>query len=283
VLDLGCGVGRDCFALSYLVGEKGYVIGVDMTREQIAIAGSFVNYHTEKFGYSQPNVEFLYGYIENLHDLGLQDNSFDIVVSNCVINLSPDKESVLRETYRVLKPGGEIYFSDIYAAQRVPLKLLNNFVLYGECLAGALYWNDFLRLAKKQRFLDPRLVEDSLLSINNKEIESLLGFIRFFKATYRLFKLEDLESACEDYGQAVIYNGDIKSSPNGYKLDSHHFFPTGKVVLVCGNTFSMLKNTRFASFFSFIGDNSTHYGIFEGCGVGLPFSGDKSSKGTSCC
>lgn len=106
VLDLGSGTGRDCFILSKLVGERGRVVGVDMTDEQLAKANAQVEYHTNAFGYSKPNVEFKKGYIERLGELGLEESSFDLIVSNCVINLSPDKRAVLEGAYRLLKPGG---------------------------------------------------------------------------------------------------------------------------------------------------------------------------------
>ncbi len=90
-----------------------------------------------------------------------------MIVSNCVVNLSPDKDAVLREVQRLLKPGGEFYFSDVYADRRVPDKVRNDPVLYGECLGGALYWNDFQRLAKRHGFADPRLVDDRPLEITD--------------------------------------------------------------------------------------------------------------------
>ena len=106
ILDLGSGSGRDCYVLAQLVGEQGAVVGVDMTDEQLEIANRHVDWHTEKFGYKKSNVQFLKGYIEKLDELDLADESFDIIVSNCVINLSPDKEAVLEQAYRLLKPGG---------------------------------------------------------------------------------------------------------------------------------------------------------------------------------
>lgn len=284
VLDLGCGSGRDCYVLSQLVGESGYVVGVDMTHEQLAIANKYIDYHTRKFAYSKPNVEFRRGYIERLEELGLQDNSFDVIVSNCVVNLSPDKEAVLKEAYRLLKSGGELYFSDIYADRRISRELASDPVLYGECLSGAFYWNDFHNTAKGVGFLDPRLVEDRRVCIENEELKTRIGEIGFFSATYRLFKLPELEPACEDYGQAVIYKGSVSDHEQRFVVDKHHVIEKGKVFRVCGNTWRMLHNTRFAEHFDFIGNWDTHFGIFESCGVALPFDTETQVvKNTSGC
>jgi len=223
----------------------------------------------DKFGYD--NVTFLKGYIEKLDELNLDPDSFDIIVSNCVINLSPDKAAVMASVQRLLKPGGEFYFSDVYADRRIPQHLVNDPVLYGECLSGALYWKDFERLARHADFLDPRLVEDRPLEIIDPLLAAKIGDIQFFSATYRLFKIATLEDACEDHGQAVIYHGTIDQLPHHFNLDKHHTIETGRVFPVCGNTFRMLKESRFAKHFDFIGDDSRHYGIFAGCGDILPF------------
>jgi SAM-dependent methyltransferase len=285
ILDLGSGSGRDCYVLAQLVGEDGYVVGVDMTDEQLDIANKYVDFHSEEFGYNTSNVEFKKGYLESLEDLGLEESSFDIIVSNCVINLCQDKEAVLKQAYKLLKPGGEIYFSDVYSDRRVPKALINDPVLYGECLSGALYWNDFENLAKKCGFLDPRLVEDRPLGINNERIKEKLGNIQFFSATYRLFKLDELEPHCEDYGQAVIYKGDIEYLTEAFELDKHHYIETGKVFPVCGNTWRMLHDTRFKEHFEFIGNWDKHYGIFEGCGTSLPYDSatNTNESGGGCC
>ncbi len=271
ILDLGSGSGRDCYLLSRLVGERGSVVGVDMTTEQLDVARRHVDYHRRRYGYAEPNVTFHRGEIERLDALDLEDASFDVVISNCVINLSPDKEAVLRQVFRLLKPGGELYFSDVYADRRVPATLRDDPVLYGECLGGALYWNDFQNLAKARGFADPRLVDDRPLAIDNPELAARVGNIAFYSATYRLFKLDGLEPACEDYGQAVIYTGGIPHHPDRFVLDKHHVIETGRVFPVCGNTWRMLRESRFRSHFEFIGDGRTHYGIFAGCGTELPF------------
>lgn len=283
ILDLGCGAGRDCYLLAWLTGESGHVTGVDMTCEQLAIARRHEDYHRRQFGYERSNVTFLEGYIEQLDQLDLADDSIDVVVSNCVINLSPDKQRVLREVFRVLKPGGEFYFSDIYADRRLPEALRRDPVLYGECLAGALYWNDFLQLARRCGFADPRLVEDRPISINNDTVAARLAPARFYSASYRLFKLDRLEPACEDYGQAVIYKGTIPDQPEVFRLDNHHHIERGRVFPVCGNTWRMLNESRYAPHFEFIGDFSTHYGIFPGCGTGLPFANENESTRSGCC
>ncbi len=269
ILDLGSGSGRDVYALAQLVGSTGHIVGIDMTDEQLAIAKQHQNYHADKFGYD--NVTFIKGYLEKLDELDLADNSFDIIVSNCVINLSTDKAAVMASVQRLLKPGGEFYFSDVYADRRIPQHLVNDPVLYGECLSGALYWKDFERLARDAQFLDPRLVEDRPLEITDPTLAAKIGNIQFYSATYRLFKIATLEDACEDYGQAVVYKGSIEQSPHHFVLDKRHRMETGRVFPVCANTYQMLKESRFAPHFEFIGDKSQHFGIFKNGGEAIPF------------
>jgi len=273
VLDLGCGAGRDVYALSSMVGPKGRVVGVDMTEAQLEVARRHQDFHARAFGYEASNVEFHHGYIERLEDLDLEPGSFDIIVSNCVINLATDKGAVLRGAHHLLKEGGEMYFSDVYADRRVPEAMARDEVLYGECLSGALYWNDFLTLAKEAGFNDPRMVTARPLTVENPELEARVAPLKFLSATYRLFKLPALESACEDYGQAVIYKGTIPHAPHALHLDDHHIIEAGKVFPVCGNTWMMLAESRLAPHFDFVGDFSRHYGIFAGCGGNSPFNG----------
>jgi SAM-dependent methyltransferase len=272
VLDLGSGSGRDVYLIAQLVGPEGEVVGVDMTDEQLATANRHVDWHMRQFGYAKPNVQFRKGYIEQLGALDLNPASFDVIVSNCVINLSVDKLAVLRGAYDLLKPGGELYFADVYCDRRLSAEIKADPLLYGECLGGALYWNDFLPMAKEAGFGDPRLVTSRPIAIENEAMRGKLGKAQFFSATYRLFKLDGLEPACEDYGQAVIYKGGVAEQPHGFELDGHHLIETGKVFPVCGNTWRMLADTRFRPYFDFIGDFSTHYGIFPGCGTSIPFA-----------
>lgn len=284
VLDLGCGSGRDVYALAQLVGTIGEVIGVDMTPEQLNIARSYIAWHTDRFGYSTPNVQFLEGFIERLRDLPVEAGSVDVIVSNCVINLSTDKRAVFKGVYELLKPGGEFYFSDVYADRRLPDSVSDDPVVYGECLGGALYWGDFLELAKECGFRDPRLVTSRTIEITDPSVKEKTGQVRFYSATYRLFKINDLEAACEDYGQAVIYKGGIPEASDIFRLDGHHAMERGKAFLICGNTWKILEQSRFASHFEFIGNFSNHYGIFPGCGTNIPFvDEDVSGQSASCC
>jgi arsenite methyltransferase len=288
VLDLGSGSGRDVYLISQLVGEGGEVVGVDMTDEQLATAETHRDWHMRQFGYERPNVHFHKGYLEKLDELDLEPGTFDVVVSNCVINLCVDKLAVLRGAHRLLKPGGEIYFADVYCDRRLPDDVRADPLLYGECLGGALYWNDFLPMAKAAGFLDPRLVTSRPISVDNEAMRQKLGQAQFFSATYRLFKLDGLEPACEDYGQAVVYRGGVAEQGQAFELDGHHVIERGKVFPVCGNTWRMLAETRFHPYFDFVGDFSTHYGIFAGCGTSLPFDTAAPAQGggqakSSCC
>lgn len=283
ILDLGCGAGRDCYVLSNLVGADGHVIGVDMTPEQLDVARRYREYHAEQFGHPSPNVDFIEADIEKLHDAGLGDEKFDIIVSNCVINLATDKRAVLDAAFDLLKPGGEVYFADIYTDRRVPDALKTDPVLYGECLSGALYWNDFLTLAKQAGFADPRLVTDRPISVDDPKLAERVEGIQFFSATYRLFKLPALELACEDYGQTVCYRGTIPYHAEQIEFDKHHVFVTGETTSVCGNTFRMLAESRLAPAFDFAGDMSTHQGLFEGCGTPIPFTPGAPAASAGCC
>jgi arsenite methyltransferase len=272
ILDLGSGAGQDAYVLAQLVGEQGSVTGVDATPAQLEVANRHLDWHRDKFGYAKGNVRFIEGDIEKLDALDLAPGSFDIIVSNCVINLVADKAAVFRAAHNLLKPGGELYFSDVYADRRVPAHLLNDPVLHGECLSGALYWGDFLKEAKAAGFADPRLVKDRPLGIGDPAIAEMLDGISFFSATYRLFKLDGLEPECEDYGQAVIYKGTVAGHERVLPLDKHHMIEAGRVFAVCGNSWKMLAETRLAPHFEFIGDFSRHFGVFQGCGGGLPFA-----------
>ncbi|WP_118985243.1 methyltransferase domain-containing protein [Photorhabdus sp. CRCIA-P01] len=272
VLDLGCGSGRDCFILSHLVGTEGKVIGIDATVEQIEFAQSFVDYHRQIFNYPSTNVHFQQGYIESLEELDLPPESIDVIVSNCVINLSISKASVLAGMARLLKSGGEIYFSDIFLDRRLEQSLKNDSQIVCECIGDAMYFEDFIRLARTAGFHDVRVINSSLKSMNNKEIEAKLGGAKLYSMTLRLFKL-DLEDRCEDYGQVAIYKGNLPDAPDQFVLDREHIFETGRAVPVCRNTAKMMTKSRYHILFDLIGDGEKHYGLFN-CGTPQQFDTD---------
>ncbi|MCL1992377.1 MAG: methyltransferase domain-containing protein [Spirochaetes bacterium] len=280
VLDLGCGTGRDVYIASKLVGEAGCAIGVDMTAEQIDTAIKYQEEQRERFGYKKSNVVFKKGYIEDLKSLDIKDNSIDVVISNCVINLSPAKEQVFKEIYRVLKPGGEFYFSDIFADRRIPEQLASDPVLRGECLSGALYVEDFRRIMARIGWIDFRYTNIRNLEIDNEDVAKKIGFITFSSRTVRAFKLDDLEDVCEDYGQVAYYDGSIAEHPHYFELDDHHKFFTNKPMLVCGNSASMVSNTRYAKAFKVTGNRDVHFGKFDACYTDC---NDDAAGSGSCC
>ncbi|CAH1778283.1 unnamed protein product [Owenia fusiformis] len=247
ILDLGSGSGRDCYILSKLVGKNGHVVGIDMTDEQLEVANKYIDYHREKFGFAKSNVEFVKGYIEKLGEAGLKDNTFDIIVSNCVINLSPDKHAVIAEAYRVLKEGGELYFSDVYADRELSDDIRKHKVLWGECIAGALYWKDFVDISKKVGFSRPRLVEAGIIEVTKPELKEVLGDAKFVSVTYRMFKLPKTEKPASQ----VIYEGNIEDSEKEFKLDYNHIFCAGDVVSVDSDISTILQCSRLADEFTF--------------------------------
>ncbi|CAB1344597.1 unnamed protein product [Coregonus sp. 'balchen'] len=257
LLDLGSGSGRDCYMLSQLVGEKGHVTGIDMTEDQLEVARKYVDHHMQEFGYEKPNVDFVQGYIEALKEAGLEENSIDIIISNCVVNLSPDKRKVLSDAYRVLKDGGELYFSDVYSSSKLSDEIKNHKVLWG----GALWWEDLVRLAQEVGFSPPRLVTANVITVDNKELEAILGDYKFVSATYRLFKIPKISYK----GSLVIYNGNITGFEERLEFDSQYTFKVDEVVEVDREMASILSQSRFAEEFTF-----QPPGVPSGCSVKKP-------------
>jgi len=166
VLDLGSGAGIDCFLAANKVGENGKVIGVDMTPPMIdtarknAIIGDY------------KNVEFRLGEIENLP---VADNSIDVIISNCVINLSPDKSRVFKEAYRVLKPGGRIIVSDIVLFGDLPDSLRNDPDAYAGCISGASKKDEYLNIIKESGFQGKEVIEENPVEIPAQVFDASKG------------------------------------------------------------------------------------------------------------
>jgi ubiquinone/menaquinone biosynthesis C-methylase UbiE len=275
ILDLGCGTGRDVYLCAGLAGERGTVIGLDMTREQLDVAERHADRQRQNFGYARSNVRFVHGYLEDLAAAAIEDESIDVVISNCVLNLSPAKERVFAEILRVLKPGGELHFSDIFADRRLDPALMEDPVLVGECLAGAMYTEDFRRMMARLGVPDIRTTTSRPVTIDDPAIRAKLGAARFRSVTVRAFKLADLEDRCEDYGQSVIYRGTMPHHPSCFSLDDGHTFEAHRPERVCGNTAAMVSGTRLGRHFDLVGDRtSRHFGLFPCGGGGTAPAGD---------
>ncbi len=164
VLDLGSGAGIDVFLAANKVGKKGYVIGVDMTEEMIKRAKKIAKDN----GYT--NVDFRYGEIENLP---IKNNTVDVIISNCVINLSTDKLKTFREAFRVLKPGGRIIISDLVTEGVLPEDIKKSFDAWSECIAGALEKNEYLNIIKKAGFSKVKIVNQNRYS--EKEMDKRIS------------------------------------------------------------------------------------------------------------
>jgi ubiquinone/menaquinone biosynthesis C-methylase UbiE len=149
VLDLGSGAGFDAFLAAQKVGERGRVIGVDMTPEILEKARA----NAQKGNYK--NIEFRLGEIEKLP---VEDNSADVIISNCVINLSPDKESVFEEAFRVLKPGGRLMVSDLVLVKGLPDIIKESAEAYVGCLAGAIMKDEYIGYIKKAGFKKVKII-----------------------------------------------------------------------------------------------------------------------------
>jgi arsenite methyltransferase len=167
------------------------------------------------------------------------------------------KEAVFREIFRVLRPGGELYFSDAFTDRRVPKALAEDPVLVGECLGGALYTEDFRRLLARVGCADARVASQGRIPLNDAQVEAQVGHITFLSRTVRAFKLEFVA------------------------LDDHHLFERGKPLPVCSNTADMLLRTRYGAHFKREGDRSEHFGLFAACGA--PANAASTVATAPCC
>ncbi len=156
VVDMGSGAGNDCFIAARETGPNGKVIGIDMTREMVDKA----RMNAEKLGYK--NVEFRFGEIESTP---LDDNSADVVVSNCVFNLAPDKSSAFRETFRILRPGGHLSISDMVTDGDLPEALLKEAEIYAGCVAGALKEERYLGIVRETGFRDVTVMKKRKINL----------------------------------------------------------------------------------------------------------------------
>jgi arsenite methyltransferase len=165
VIDLGSGAGNDAFVARQITGETGKIIGIDMTPAMIKKAESIVN----KLGYN--NIQFLLGEIESMP---LEDNTGNVVISNCVLNLVPNKQKAFNEIYRVLKPGGHFCISDIVLEGILPEKLKRSAELYAGCVAGAIQLNEYLDVIKNSGFKNAEIKLKKKTPIPNETLKEFL-------------------------------------------------------------------------------------------------------------
>lgn len=257
VLDLCCGTGRDSYLAAQLVGPEGKVIGIDPNAGRLAVANKYFDKEIRQFGYDKPNVEFHVGVPENISHI--PDSSIDIVISNVTFNLSPDKESYVREVFRVLKDDGEWYFTDVFTDRRIPTEIAKKTANRAERLGGAMYVGDFRRLVQRAGFNDPRYLMNWQTPLTKEEREKY-GDVSFATITVRMLKSQWTEDVCESYGETVTYDGSLPDYPDFFLFENNIKFPTGKTCEVCGNVTAVAAHSRYASVFKVEGDRETHIG-----------------------
>ena len=255
VVDLGSGAGIDCFIAAKRVGREGRVMGIDMTEAMLEVATRCKQQVAASLGYDV--VEFRKGYLEQIP---VEDHSADIITSNCVINLSPDKRTVFKEMWRILKDHGRMCVADIVSEQPVPAHLKVNPQLWGECTVGALTEEEFLAYAEQAGFYGLQMLKKTFY----KTIE---GF-QFYSVTVRGYKFEK-KAGCQFIGQRAIYHGPFKAA-----LDEEgHLFPRDEEIEVCTDTAAKLSKPPYAGLFTVTGPAQATVEI----------QGSGSTCGPGCC
>ena len=231
VLDLGSGGGIDCFIAAKMVGEQGQVIGVDMTDEMLRNANASKEIVARNLGFD--NVRFMKGFLE---EIPLADECVDLVTSNCVINLSAQKEKVFQEIFRILKTGGRFVISDTVSDREVPVSMKRNKILWSECISGAITETEVFTITKKIGFYGLEIINRSLY----KEVE---GF-KFYSVTARGYKYMK-STECKYTGQYAIYKGPFSSISD----DDDHTYPVGIPIEICTDTAWKLSNPPYKGMF----------------------------------
>lgn len=232
VVDLGSGAGIDCFIASKKVGSTGNVFGIDMTDKMLEIANDCNKIVLKNLGYS--NVVFKKGFLE---EIPIDDNKVDLITSNCVINLSPDKKSVFSEMWRILRDHGRIVISDIVSEKEVPPHILSNQQLWGECIAGALTEEQFTSYLEQSGFYG--------IQVLNKIFWKTVENYKFYSISVRGFKFKKKEG-CVYIGQKAVYQGPFKATID----EEGHIFPRGQAVEICTDTAEKLSKHPYNPFFT---------------------------------
>lgn len=260
MVDLGSGGGIDCFIAARKVGPEGKIIGVDMTEQMLSVAHRNKARVAENLGYDV--VEFRRGYLERVP---VEDASVDLITSNCVINLSPDKRAVFSEMWRVLRDHGRIVVSDIVSDRPTPPRIKANEHLWGECIAGALTEEEFLSELERAGLYGLEIMKKSFW----KEVE---GY-RFYSVTVRGFKFSK-KAGCVYIGQKAIYRGPFKAVMD----EEGHLFPRNAAVEVCTDTASKLSHAPYSAFFTMTEPDAKAVEM-----EAVEASGQQASCGPGCC
>lgn len=249
VVDLGSGAGIDVFIAAKLVGPRGKVIGVDMTDQMLAVARENQPRVAEALGYDV--VQFRKGFLE---DIPVDTKSVDLVTSNCVVNLSPDKPRVFEEIWRLLKDHGRIVISDIVSERDVPPHLRVNPRLWGECLVGALTQQEFLARLERAGFY-------GLTTLRRTYWKDVEGY-SFFSITVRGFKLEKT-AGCVFDGHRAVYLGPGKA----FLDEEGHLFPRNEPYEVCTDTVAKLTRPPYSDMFAIL-EPGTDVASYSCCAPG---------------
>ena len=253
MVDLESGAGIDCFIGAKKVGAGGRVYGIDMTDSMLKVANECRSTVARALGWDV--VEFRRGFLEAIP---LDDAIADVVTSNCVINLSPDKPRVFREIWRVLKDHGRAVVADIVADREVPPKMRADGKLWGECISGALTEDTFLALLERSGFYGVSILKKTFW----REVEGC----RFFSITVRGYKFEK-KAGCTYVGQYAIYLGPLKAAVD----EEGHLFPRGMPIEVCTDTAAKLSHAPYAGSFAIVDAATTRVQAGSGngcCGPG---------------
>ena len=259
-VDLGSGAGIDCFIAAKYVGPTGRIIGIDMTDQMLEVARESQRKVAASLGYDV--VQFRKGFLE---DIPVETKSADVVTSNCVINLSPDKPKVFAELWRILKDHGRAVIADIVSDREVPPRLKVNEQLWGECIVGALTEEQFLALLEQAGFYG--------LSVMKKTFWKAIEGFSFYSVTVQGFKFEKTQG-CTYIGQSAIYHGPFKAVID----EEGHLFPRNVAITVCTDTAAKLSHGPYAGWFTILES--------DGSAKELPVLAccpPDSSNGSGCC
>ena len=266
VLLVGCGAGEDALVLAKLVGEQGEVIAIDPDVEAIATAQKLAEPQGRAFGDAPLKVQFAVGYPERLDLLGVEDATIDCVVFNMTLNFAYDMQAAFREFWRVLKLGGELYGALLTSDRRFLQPLLDRGEFVHELPRCATYFSDFRRWLAAAGFPHFRYMQKRRAYLVDEAERKLLEQADLVVRFIRTFKLDDMEERCENYGNTIEYLGEAPGCPQFFELDDYHRFFVDVPLRVCGNTYALATQSRFAKWFRAVAPGEPrHFGMYTYC------------------